>query len=75
MQSKDKYDSWLTYKISSPLDVTINKPFKDELKMRYTKYCIDQKDTKTRVIQKDQINWIGEIWYGDKLPSEIDSKS
>ena len=25
-----------------PLEVPINKPFKDELKMRYTKYCIDQ---------------------------------
>ena len=24
-----------------PLDVTFNKPFKDELKKRYTKYCID----------------------------------
>ena len=26
-----------------PLDVSINKPFKDELKKRLSKYCIDQK--------------------------------
>ena len=26
-----------------PLDISINKKFKDELKKRYTKYCIDQK--------------------------------
>ena len=26
-----------------PLDVFINKPFKDELKKRFTKYCTDQK--------------------------------
>ena len=32
-----------------PLDVSINKPFKDELKKRYIKYCINQKDTKARV--------------------------
>ena len=34
-----------------PLDVSISKQFKDELKMRFTKYCIDQKDTKARVTQ------------------------
>ena len=26
-----------------PLDAFINKPFKDKLKKRFTKYCIDQK--------------------------------
>ena len=54
-----------------PLDVSINNPFKDEFKKRYTKYCIDQKETKTRVTQEDQINWDWEIWYDDKLFSEI----
>ena len=44
-----------------PLDVSINKQFKDELKKRYKKYCIDQKDTKASVIQEDLINWVGEI--------------
>ena len=51
-----------------PLDASINKPFKDELKKRYTKYCIDQKDT-IKDNQKDLINWVGEIWYDDKLSS------
>ena len=56
-------------------DVFINKRFKDELKGRYTKYCIHKKDTKARVTQEDLINWIGEIWYDNKLSSEIVSKS
>ena len=33
------------------LDVFINKSFKDESKKRYTKYCIDQKDTLAKVTQ------------------------
>ena len=58
-----------------PLDGSINKPFKDELKKRYTKYCIDQKNTKERVTLKDLINWVRNIWYDDKLTSETVSKS
>ena len=58
-----------------PLDVSINKPFKDELKKRYTKYCMDQQDNKARVTQEDLINWVAEVWYDDKLSSEIISKS
>ena len=38
-----------------PLGVSINKIFEDELKMRYTKYCIVQKDTKAMVTQEDLI--------------------
>ena len=64
MQNKDKYVSWLTYEISQPLDVSINKRFKDELKKRYIKYCIDQKYTKARVTQEDLINWVGDmVWW------------
>ena len=44
-----------------PQNVSINKSSKDELKKRYTKYCIDQKDTKIRVTQEDLIKWVGEI--------------
>ena len=43
-----------------PLAVSINKPFKYELKKRYAKYWIDQKDTKASLIQEDLINWVGE---------------
>ena len=35
-----------------PIAATINKPFKDELKKRYAKYCINQKDTKAIVTKK-----------------------
>ena len=45
-----------------PLDASIKFPFKNELKKRYFKYCIDQKDSKVRVTQEDLINWVGEIW-------------
>ena len=55
---KDKIKEWKT-KINiisggltrylQPLDISMNKPFKGESK-KYDKYCIDQKDTKTRVI-------------------------
>ena len=48
---------------------------KSELKKRYTKYYINQNDTKTRVTQEDLIKWIGEIWYDDKLSSEMIRKS
>ena len=44
-----------------PLDISINKPLKDESKKRYTRYCLDQKDNKARVTQEDLIDWIGEI--------------
>ena len=35
-----------------PRDISTNNPFKEKLKKRYTKYCIDQKDTKARVTKK-----------------------
>ena len=58
-----------------PLNVSINKPFKDELKKRYTKYCKDQQVNKARVTQEDLINWVAEVLYYGKLTSEIISKS
>ena len=57
-----------------PLDVSINKSFKDELKKRYTKYYIVQNNTRTMLTQEDLINWIRDILYFDKLSSEIISK-
>ena len=57
------------------LDESINKPLKEELKKRYTKYCTDQKDIKARVTQKDLIISVGEIWYDDKLTYEVIRKS
>ena len=36
---------------------------------------MDQQDNKARVTQEDLINWVAEVWYDDKLSSEIISKS
>ena len=58
-----------------PLDVSINKPFKDELRKKYTKYCIDQEEGNTKVSQEDLINWVWEVWYSEKLSQEIIKKS
>ena len=67
MQYKDKYDSWRINEISSTSQCIHYKSFKDELKKRYTKYVMDQ--------QEDLINWVAEVWYDNKLSSEIVSKS
>ena len=48
-----------------PIDVSINKTFKDGLKKSYTKYWIDQKDNKAKVIKEYLINLVGEIWYDE----------
>ena len=45
------------------------------MKKSYTKYCTNQKDSKARITQEVLINWAGEIWHGNKLPSEMISKS
>ena len=63
------------FKISSTLNVSSNKLFKDELKKSYTQYYIDQKDTKERITQEDLIKLVRKIWYDDKLSSEVVSKS
>ena len=57
------------------LEVSINKLFKDELKKRYTKYCMDQQDIKTTIPQEDLTNRVAEVWYDDKLSSDIINKS
>ena len=36
---------------------------------------MDQQENKARVKQEDLINWVAEVWYDDKLSSEIISKS
>ena len=45
MQNKDKYDFYGLTIYLQLLNVSINKPFKDELKKRHTKYCTNHKDT------------------------------
>ena len=55
MQNKDKYYPGGLKNYLQSFDIFITKLFKDELKKRYTKYCIDQKDTNARISKN--------IWY------------
>ena len=43
-------------KYLQPLDVSINKPFKDELRKKYTDYWIETKNSNAKVSQNDLIN-------------------
>ena len=36
---------------------------------------MDQQDIKARVTQEDLINWVAEVYYDDKLSSEIIDES
>lgn len=58
-----------------PLDVCINKPFKDELLKSYTDLEIKNVLTK-KLIQEDIIDMIEKVWYNDNLiKSELIKKS
>ena len=56
------------------LDVSTDKQFKNELKKMESNNCMDQHDIKARVIQEDLMNWVKEVWYDDKISSEIINK-
>ena len=53
--------------ILQPLDISINKPFKNSLKEKYIRYCIDKGVVFSKVGKEDIINWVGDIWYSDKI--------
>ena len=44
-----------------PLNVSINKPFKEEIERNYNEYCIE--NTNIKVSRKQIIDWVGKIWY------------
>ena len=56
-----------------PLDVPINKQFKEEIRRKYNEYCIE--NTNLKVSLKQIIDWVGEIWYNEKLALAMISKS
>lgn len=62
----------LTWKLH-PLDVCINKLFKDLLKKRYFKYCMEISNLKVK--REDLITQIDEIWNSDSITLETISKS
>ena len=57
------------------LDVSINKPFKDELIKKYTDYWMETKNSNAKVSQNDLINWVWEVWYCKSLYLNMIRKS
>ena len=49
-----------------PLDLSINKPFKDALKLKYRNFYIEFKNTK-KPKPEDMITWISEVWWSDNI--------
>ena len=46
-----------------PLDVVINKPFKDALRKKYIEYCSLTNDITTKITREKMIEFICETWY------------
>ena len=40
-----------------------------------TEYCMKQEENNAEVSQEDLINWVAELFYADRLSSEIINKS
>ena len=52
------------------LDVSINRPFKDELRNKYTDYWMQ-----TKISQHDLVNWVWEVCYSKNISSNMIRKS
>ena len=57
--------------VFQPLDVSINKLFKDGIRNKYAEYLIKNKDIPNKVNREDIIKWIADVWYSDKIISKI----
>ena len=58
-----------------PLNASINKPFKDELRKKYIDCWMETKNSKAKVSQNEFINWAWEVWYSKSIYSNIIRKS
>ena len=52
-----------------PLEVSINKPFKDKLRKKYTDYWMETKNSNDKVSQNNLINWVWKVWYSKSISS------
>ena len=43
-----------------PLDVSISKHFKEEIRRKYNEYCIENANL---IVSRKKIDWGGKIWY------------
>ena len=59
-----------TTSIMQPLDISINKKFKNYIREKYINHCIKNNVTFAKVEKEDIINWIGDIWYDDTIISK-----
>ena len=51
-----------------PLDVSINKPFKDALRNEYTQYCIQKGlSNADKVSRKQIIDFVYDVWYNKNI--------
>ena len=50
-----------------PLDVSINKPFKDALKKEYVNYCIDIKGENVKITREKMIDFVCKVWYDEYI--------
>ena len=64
----------LTSKLQ-PLDISVNKVFKNSYKKKYTEYVVTQSENFFNGVKKpsrdDILNWIDEIWYGKNFVKKI----
>ena len=52
------------------LNISINKPFKNSLKEKYIRYCIEKKLVFSKVGKNDIINWVWDLWYDYNIISK-----
>ena len=64
----------LTSKLQ-PLDISVNKVFKNSYKKKYTEYVVTQSENFFNGVKKpsrdDILNWIDEIWLGKILLKKL----
>ena len=52
-----------------PLDLSINKPFKDSIKLKHRQFCINNKNT-AKPTPEDMVRWVSEIWWSNNITEE-----